>query len=415
VLTLLSINNYYYRRGGAEVLFLEHNKLLEHQGWRVVPFAMRHAKNLPNEWDRFFVEEVELGGDYSALDKLRKAAKAVYSFEAQRGVAALIREARPDVCHAHNVYYHLSPAVLSPIAASGIPIVMTLHDLKLACPARLMLRHGEVCERCRDGLHNVLRYKCMKGSVPLSLLALIESYLHKALKSYVDHVDTFISPSRFLIAKLVEWGFDERRFLHVPNFVDSHRFTPASDAGSGFVYVGRLSPEKGLNTLVKACADARVRLTLVGEGPEERHLKALARDSGADVVFTGQLGGRELHDAIRSARALVLPSECYENAPLVVLEAYALGKPVIGSSLGGVPELVRSGETGYVFEAGSSRDLVGALRAVSDAPDATIIAMGRAGREHVEREHSPQRYSERIADVYRNLGVSPAAAVTAQG
>jgi glycosyltransferase involved in cell wall biosynthesis len=112
---------------------------------------------------------------------------------------------------------------------------------------------------------------------------------------------------------------------------------------------------------------------------------------------------------------LVLPSECYENAPLAVLEAYALGLPVIGSSLGGIPELVRSGETGYVFEAGSAQGLVEVLRAVSDAPDATIVAMGRAGRDLVEREHSPQRYSERIADVYRGLGVNAAAAVTAPG
>jgi glycosyltransferase involved in cell wall biosynthesis len=412
VATLLSINNYYYRRGGAEVVFLEHNRLLAELGWRVVPFSMRHPKNLASEWDRFFVEEVELGNAYSARDKVRKAGKALYSFEARRNVSALLRETRPDVCHAHNIYYHLSPAVLGPIAASQIPIVMTLHDLKLACPARLMLSHGQVCERCRGGLYNVLLHRCMKGSLALSLLAMVESYLHVVLKSYVNHVDKFVAPSRFLIRKLAEWGFDEQKFTHIPNFVDSRQFVPAPGAGNRFVYLGRLSPEKGLTTLVSAAAEAGAKLTLVGTGEEEARLRAMAAASRADIAFTGQLTGRELHDVVSSARAVVLPSECYENAPLAVLEAYALGKPVIGSSLGGIPELVHSGETGQVFEAGSVQGLAAALRAVIESSDSTVEAMGRAGRELVEREYSPQRYTERMARVYADLGVVLAASST---
>jgi glycosyltransferase involved in cell wall biosynthesis len=404
--TLLSVNNYYYRRGGAEVVFFEHNRLLIEQGWRVVPFAMHHAQNLPSEWSRFFVEEVELGEKYTAAQKISKAIKALYSFEAKDKIGRLISKTRPDICHAHNVYYHLSPAILGPIAARGIPIVMTLHDLKLACPARVMRRHGRICESCKSGLYNVLVHRCMKGSWSLSFLAMIESYLHTALNSYVKHVDKFVSPSRFLIRKLTEWGYDEGQFVHVPNFVDCRQLSPSRVVGNGFVYVGRLSAEKGLTTLVAASAEAQIKLTLVGTGPEENNLRTFAAELGADVAFAGHLSGKNLHDAIRSARAVVLPSECYENAPLAVLEAFALGKPVIGSSLGGIPELVRSGETGYLFDAGSVPGLVAALRAVTEAHDAEILQMGSAGRELVEREHSPQSYSEGIARVYGELGVN---------
>jgi glycosyltransferase involved in cell wall biosynthesis len=405
--TIISINSYHYRRGGADVLFLEHNRLLEGLGWTVVPFAMRHPRNLPSPWERFFAEEIELGNAYGPLEKLRKAGKAAYSFEARRKLDALIDETRPKLCHAHNVYHHLSPSILSLVRARGLPLVMTLHDLKIACPAYSMLRHGEICERCKGGkLFNVALSRCMKGSWPLSAWAMIESYLHMWLRSYERNVDVFVVPSRFYIEKLSEWGIDRRRFTHIPNFVAVDELEPRYEPGGRFVYFGRLSREKGLVTLVRAASAARVGLTLIGTGPEAENLEALAKAEGADVRFAGFLAGEALHEAIRAARAVVLPSEWYENAPLSVLEAYALGKPVIGSSLGGIPELVRPGETGYLFEPRSVDELAATMRSVLDAPAGAIAEMGRVGRQLVEREYSPARYVERILRLYRDLGVA---------
>lgn len=408
--TLVSLNNYHYRRGGADVLFLEHNQLFAERGWRVAPFSMRHPRNLASEWERYFVDEIELGSDYGPIEKLRKAAKAMYSLEARRKLGELLDETSPTVCHAHNVYHHLSPAVLSVIKARGVPLVMTLHDLKLACPAYGMLSNGVVCERCKGGkLYNVAVHRCMKGSLALSAWAMAESYLHTALRSYTANVDVFVVPSLFFMQKFAEWGFDTRGFVHVPNFVDVEHSVPRYEPGRRIVYVGRLSPEKGLETLVRAAAAARVGVTLVGTGAQAEPLRSLAGDLGADVELLGFLAGSALHEAIGAARAVVLPSECYENAPLAVLEAYALGKPVVGSSLGGIPELVRDGETGYVFPAGSVERLAAALRKIVDADDAAISAMGRAGRELVEREYSPQRYLERIDRVYAGLGAAGSA------
>ncbi len=405
--TLLSVNNYYYPRGGAEIVFLRHNDMLAELGWNVVPFCMRHPRNRPTPWDVHFAEEIEIGRDYPLGQKLRKGLKSLYSFEARAKVDALIRLVSPDVCHAHNVYHHLSPSVLAAVKRSGVPLVMTLHDLKLACPAYSMLSRGEVCERCRNGgLFHVALRRCMKGSLPISVLVMAESYLHRLLDSYVGTVDRFIVPSRFYLRKLAEWGFGGEQFRYVPNFVDASRTRPALDPGSRFVYFGRLSREKGLDTLVRAAARARVGIDLIGTGPELERLEALAARTGADVRCRGFLSGDALESAIAEARAVVLPSEWYENAPLSVLEAYALGKPVIASRIGGLPELVEHDETGWLFEAGDADALAALLLHVRAMPDGMLRAAGERARAKVTSEFSPRRYLDQVAAIYAELGVA---------
>lgn len=404
--TLLSVNNYYYHRGGAEVVFFRHNDLLAGKGWSVVPFCMRHPENRSTPWHSHFSEEIELGRNYSFVEKLRKGMKSLYSLEARARIDELINLVRPDICHAHNVYHHISPSILAAVKRQGIPLVMTLHDLKLACPAYSMLNHGRVCERCREGaLYNVALQKCIKGSLPMSLMVMAESYLHRLLGSYVDNVDRFIVPSRFYLQKLAEWGFSGERFSYVPNFVDASHVRPAADPGRRFVYFGRLSPEKGVETLVRAAAAAGVGLDLIGTGPQSERLTELAENLGADVRFLGFLSGDTLENAIAGARAVVVPSEWYENAPLSVLEAYALGKPVISSQMGGLPELVDHGETGWVFQAGAVEELAALLAAVRDMSDTLVRSAGERARDKVTAQFSPGRYLDDVGTIYRDLGV----------
>jgi len=406
--TLLSINNYYYARGGAEVLFLRHNGVLAAAGWSVVPFCMQHANNDATEWSDDFVEEIELDSARDGVaTKLRKGIKAVYSLEARAKVGRLLDRVEPDVCHAHNVYHHLTPSILAAIHGRGVPLVMTLHDLKLACPAYSMLARDGVCERCRDGhLFHVLTRRCMKNSVALSLLVMIESYLHRYLRSYVDNVDCFLVPSRFYIEKLVAWGFDRARFRYLPNFVDAAQYESNFEPGRRFAYVGRLSPEKGVATLIEAAALAAVPVDIIGTGPAERGLRELAAQCCCDVRFYGYLSGHALHEAIAAARAVVVPSEWYENAPLTVLEACALGKPVIASAIGGLPELVVEEETGWTFAPGSVEALAERLRAVADLADRRVERAGAAARDHVASEFGPERYLAGIRDVYSELGAA---------
>ncbi len=404
---LLSINNYYYRRGGAEVVFLEQNRLFEEIRWEVVPFAMRHRKNQSSPWQDWFVDEIEFGESYSLPQKVVNAGKIIYSFEARRKIAALVARARPAVAHAHNVYHHISPAIFGKLKALGVPTVLTLHDLKIACPAYKMLTHDGVCERCKGGaIWNAVTHRCVKDSLPLSMVITAETAVHRILGCYSRHVDRFVVPSRFYLEKFVEWGWPRERFVHVPNFVDAVHLRPEGKPGKAFVFFGRLGPEKGLATFVRALALAGTKGWIVGTGPEEARLRQLVAETGADVEFLGYRTGEALFDAIRGARAMVLPSEWYENAPMSVMEAYALERPVIGAAIGGIPELIRAGETGAVFPSGDAEALAARLTEFMEKQDDEILAMGKAGRRWVEEEFTAVRYRERLLDLYRDMGVA---------
>lgn len=404
---LLSVNNYYYPRGGAEVVFLEHNKLFEKSGWRVIPFAMQHEKNLETPWSEYFVEDIEYGAEYGLLGKLRRSPKTIYSFEAKRNLSRLLRRVKPDICHLHNIYHHISPSILGLLKKNNIPTVLTLHDLKLACPAYKMLTHDGICERCKGGkIYNVFLHRCLKNSYALSALVGMEAAVNKLVGSYRNNVSRFVVPSRFYLQKFVEWGWVRERFSYVPNFVNTSAFRPEYKVGKKFVYFGRLGPEKGVATLIKAAALAKVPLSIIGIGPEEQSLRSLSALIGGDVEFLGYLSGAPLHDMIRSSRAIVLPSEWYENAPMSVLEAYALGKPVIGASIGGIPELIQEGRSGATFESGSAESLASVLATFVSRPQSQLADMGSFGRLWVERDFSETQYLDRMLAIYRELGAA---------
>ncbi len=398
---LLSINNYYYRRGGAESVFFGHNGLLERAGWEVVPFSMHHAENEPSQWSSHFAETTDGSMEGSPIVQLTRAVTSIYSRTTARRIGRLISSTRPNLAHAHNIYHHLSPSVLVELRHRGIPIVMTLHDLKLVCPAYKMHTQGAVCERCRGGaLRNVVTHRCIKNSLAMSALVWLESTIHRALDLYMGTVSRFVVPSRFFLAKFAEWGIDTTHFVHIPNFVDVDALIPRTEFGDPFVYFGRLSSEKGIATLIRAAAQAHVRLRIVGTGPEENSLRQLAAQLRADVEFTGYLTGEALRAAIAEARAVVIPSEWYENAPLSVMEASALERPIIGANIGGIPELIKDGETGFVFNSGSIDSLAHILNQVGQMPASALRRLGSAGRDWMRTEFGPEAYQSRMLELY---------------
>lgn len=404
---LLSVNNYHYRRGGAETLYLEHAALMERMGWENAFFAMKHPKNLPTPWSRHFVDEIEFGHDYSVWQKVRMATKVVYSFEAQTKLKRLLADFPADIAHLHCIYHHLSPAILPTLASAGVPVVLTAHDLKLACPAYTMARDGKICEACKDGsLLNVVRNRCVKNSLVASGIIAVETGLHRALSTYRRHVSVLVAPSRFFCAKLVEWGWPADKLTYVPNFIDAADIVPEHQPGTYLLYVGRLAKEKGLATLVEAAIRAKIPLKLAGTGPFEEALKArCAQADGADIEFLGYLTGKAMADAVRGAWAVVLPSELYENAPMSVLEAMAFGKPVIGARIGGIPELIAEGETGWTFTAGSVDELASVMSSARASGSARLSRMGEAARARVLRDFSRERYATSMLGIYADLGV----------
>lgn len=402
--TLLSVNSYFYRRDGSEAVFFEHNRVFEDAGWQVVPFAMQHPENQPSAWAEHFASEIEFGHDYSLLQKLARVPKVIYSTEARDKLGRLLDQVRPEIAHLHTIYHHLSPSILDALKRRGIPTLMTLHDLKIACPAYHMMTHGVPCERCRGGrLHNVVVHRCIKDSLALSAVVMTEAVVHALRRSYDRGVDLFVAPSRFYIDKLEEWGWPRSRFVHVPNCVPVDGVVPAFVPGPDFLYFGRLAEEKGLVTLVRAAARAGVRLRLAGQGPLRAALEQEAANCGTEIEFLGQLPVDALRQAIAAARATVLASECYENAPMSVLESYAMGKPVIGSRIGGIPEIIRERETGWLFRTSSVDDLAEVLRAAADTADDDIMTMGRAARRLVEAEYSSAIYRARTLALYDRL------------
>lgn len=386
---------------------LDQNEQLTERGWHIVPFAMEYEKNFETEYDDYFVEEIDFASQYAPIEKVRKVVKSVYSLEARREIGRLIDDVKPDVVHAHNVYHHLTPAIFGAIKKKGVPSVMTVHDLKIGCPSKLMLAPDGVCERCKGGkTWNAIGQRCLKDSLALSTIAAFETSLHQMLGSYKKNVDVFVLPSHFHMNKLIEWGLPAEKARYLPNAVDVSDLSPTYGAGDRFVFVGRLSEEKGLLTFVEAVAESGVAATIVGTGPQEDELRALVDKTGADVLFAGYQTGDALFDIVKAAKALVLPSECYENAPVVLLEAYGVGTPVIGSDLGGIPELVVQGETGLLATAGDARSFAEQLAAMHEMSAAELGEMGHAGRSFVEERFTRSHYLEGLLGIYDELGLT---------
>lgn len=410
---LLNINAYHYRRGGSDAVYLEHGALFERAGWESGWFAMHHPDNEATPWSRYFVDEIELGHDYSLARKMQIAAQVIASPTHGRAIERLLDDFPADIAHVHLIRHHIAPTIFASLKRRGVPIVLTAHDLKLLCPAYRMHDGVQVCEKCRPhAVYRCATNRCMHGSLPLSLLVAAESAAHRITGAYRDRLDRVICPSRFYLEKHAEWGWPRERLVYIPNdFV-----VPPIDAvpapGDYLCYFGRLSFEKGLATVVRACAVAGMKLELVGEGPEEARLRQLAAETGAQVTFHGRQSGEALFGVVRGARACVLASEWYENAPKSVLEAFGLGKTVIGADIGGISELIAPGVTGWLFPSGDAGALAQVLAMVQSTADETLVAMGGAAATFAQREFSTDLYLRRMRALYAELGVSEGPSAT---
>jgi glycosyltransferase involved in cell wall biosynthesis len=235
---------------------------------------------------------------------------------------------------------------------------------------------------------------------------MVEAFVHGWLDTYALNVDRVIAPSQFFLEKYVEWGWPREKLIYIPNYADSEVLIPNFEPGPYFLYFGRLSIEKGLRTLIHAASAAKIALKIAGTGPEEALLRSMATSLGLDIEFLGYRSGEDLHNLIRSAKTVILPSECFENAPLSVLESYAHGKPVVGARIGGIPELILENETGWTFTSGSVDDLARVLERANRSNPAELTAMGKAGREFVRSRFSKSQYLESVLSVYSQLGVA---------
>jgi glycosyltransferase involved in cell wall biosynthesis len=387
---------------------MELSELLESRGHQVMHFAMSHPRNRYSPNAKYFVSYInypEMMSRMNLANGIKVINRAFYSREARAKLAKLIADTKPDIAHVHNIAFLLTPSIFYALADAGIPVVQTLHDFKLLCPATLFLRNGEVCDLCTGGkFYNAVRWRCKWGSLPASLIICLEAYLYRWLRTYHRKVDRFLAPSKFLRQKMVEAGMPAEKIIHLPNSINLERFKPSSIPGEYGLYIGRLSCEKGVQTLLKACAlcpDMPFRIA--GEGPLEADLRAYASENHLlNVEFVGYLAGEKLFEMIRKASFVVVPSECYDNSPLACYEAMSLGRPVIGAEIGGIPELVQDGETGLLFEPRNPDDLAEKMRLLNNRPDLRVV-WGGNGRRMVETNYNPDDHYQTILAIYEEL------------
>jgi glycosyltransferase involved in cell wall biosynthesis len=403
---ILMVNKFHYARGGTERYCFDVTRLLHQEGHTVIPFSMAHERNLDSEYARYFVDEISLERSTRRrrpLANLKAAGKAIYSPEAKRKLEWLIRDEKPNLAYLHNIHHQISLSILPLLKRHSIPIVWRLHDYSLFCPNSIFYSQGSVCELCGGGryFHIVLR-RCRRGSRAASLVACLASYLDGWLR-LAGCVDLFIAPSQFLADKMVQHGLDPERLVVQPNFIPLDRFDANSSAespgqqepngGDYLLFFGRLSSEKGVETLIKAMARLPNRkLLIVGEGPQRLDLENLAlRVAGGRVRFTGYQPAEELMATLRRASLVVVPSEWYENCPYTILEAFAAGKPVVASRIGGIPELVKDGHDGLLFEPGNAMELADCIHALM-SDGCLRRRLGESARRKIQDLYRPQSH-----------------------
>lgn len=397
---ILMANKFWYLKGGAERYMFELIRLLVRHGHSAVPFAMRHPKNQPSSYERFFVSEVETRDPGMGWQGLRLAGRMTWSFEAARKFGALLRKEGPDLVHVHNIYHQISPSILKVAEKRHVPVVQTLHDYHLVSPNYGMFAHGAPAMPSKTHPYwDTVSRRLVRDSLPASALSAFKSWLHTRLKAYA-HVYRFIAPSRFMRDIMLDYGWPKEKVVHIPHFIDLDGWDPVPQSEDRVVFVGRLSPEKGAVTLVEAMSEVpHLKASIVGDGPDMARLRLIANKLNLkNVEFKGALYGAALRKEMARARAVIVPSLSFEVFGLTVLEAYALGKPVVASDVGGLPEVVKVGETGYLFAPGHHEDLADRLKKLT--PEKARV-MGAMGRKLAEREYGPEEHYRRIMKVYK--------------
>jgi len=393
---ILLANKFYYHRGGADVYVINLATVLRERGHEVAVFSMQHPQNLLSAYDKFFPKEV----DFTQIrlnDFFKYITRPLGSKEVKDKFLRLVDEFRPDVVHLNNIHSQLSPVIAEIAHKKGIKIVWTLHDYKLLCPRYDCMRNGKPCNLCYTDKRSVIRYSCMKNNRLASILAYWEAVKWNREK-LEEYTTTFICPSEFLRNEMISGRFNSQKLLKLNNFVDIEKITHpvCRNKENYYCYVGRLSPEKGLETLLKAAIELPYTLRVIGSGILEKELKL--KYQAKHIVFEGYKSWNEIEMIAGKAMFTVIPSEWFENNPIAVLESLALGTPVLGARIGGIPELIDGNSNGLLFESGNKDDLKHQIRVFFEKSIAfdyeTIAQTARA-------KYSAENYFRSLLEIYK--------------
>ena len=382
---ILIVNKFYYQRGGDCIYSLNLERMLAAHGYEVAFFSMHYPENEESRYSSYFAPQVDFSGGVrnkiSAVKRILGMGDVVSRFK------RILADFRPDVVHLNNIHSYISPVVGALAKKAGCRVVWTLHDYKLLCPAYACLRGGEPCELCYSDKSQVLKLRCMKGSLAASALAYIEAkkWNRGTLERFTD---AFVCPSSFMRDKMLLGGFNADKLKVVCNFIDPVKIDRLSSLdctqkADYYAYVGRLSQEKGVETLLKAASELPYKLKVAGGGPLAEEMKD--KYAGANVQFLGHIDAEAVSELLAHARCVVTPSECYENNPLSVIESLCAGTPVVGARIGGIPELVKP-ENGLTYTPKSVKELSACICKVMESADYDYASIARASRKAFSAE-----------------------------
>ncbi len=424
---ILFVNKFLFEESGVTLNLFALAKRLKAEGHTVAYFGMAHEKNIPNSWSKYFVSGVDFSRSKQGLwQRLRVVGRMMYSWEARKDFGKLLDDFQPDVVHVHNIYHHISPSILGEAKKRGIGVVMTAHDYKLVSPYYTLYDGKHICDdEVGRNFWKTVVYRRMNNSVIQSLLVYIESLLHqKVFRFYKRHVDTFICPSVYLRDKLIQGGYDPLKCMVIPPIGSYLSGDPTSGIGTplvqdppaspceawragstlykvepcrkGVLYVGRLSQEKGVRELLVAWKKVKTSetLTIIGEGEERQKLESLVNSEKiAHVVFTGWKTQAEVFHAMRSCKAVVIPSLFPEPFGMVALEALIQGSSIIVSNRGALPQFVNN-QNGKIIDVLDTPTFTQALQDVCDASPKIIDEL------KLYERFDPERAFAKMKEVY---------------
>lgn len=401
---ILQINNFHYKRGGAEAVYLNTSQLLRSRGHQVFNFSQIHTLNEASEEAPYFVSYQDFLNQ-SLDNKIKNFTKFIYSNEAKTNLEKLIKDKKPDIAHLHNFIGGLTLSILPVLKKFNIPVVVTLHDYKLLCPVYTLLDNkNNVCEKCISGSYiPCITKRCNKGSLPYSFVIALESYVRDLYFSPSSHYDKIICVSKFALHKHTNKEYD-KKLTHIYNFINAPEREPMQIQNEGYyLYFGRLSREKGVLTLIDSFKNMKEqKLVIVGTGPLEPNVLEAIKEI-PNIQFLGFKSGEELKSLIRKASYVIVPSEWYENNPMTIIESYFLGTPVIGTNIGGIPEILLNGETGFLFNPGDREKLSQLISNTSHVLANQYADMVRSCYNFANANFSSDVHYQKLINVYSEL------------
>lgn len=347
---VLLINKFLYPRGGDCIYTMSLGKLLRKAGHIVCFYAMDYSEHTQNKDSSFFAEEISFSAT-GFFKKIKAANRVLWGWGIKQGFGELLDDFQPDIVHLNNIHSYLSPIVAKLAYRRGIKVIWTLHDYKLICPSYSCLYKEKNCKACFTYKGNVLLRKCMKNSILASALALGEA-LYWNKNKLLKWTDTFICPSYFMAKMMQSGGYPTSKLRIINNFIGEEQVQYIKNFDNpvreqAYAYIGRLSKEKGIESCLKVASRLSYKLYIAGTGPLEADLKE--KYEADNIIFLGYLTMKDTIKLLKKVSFTIIPSICYENNPLSVIESLCCGTPILGRNIGGIPELLELDSCNQLF------------------------------------------------------------------